>query len=279
MERPAQMPRLNNARPGVARGRRRAPLLALAVMVLCSLWAAAAAARGSFTLAADPVLVESGILRHLSVRFTLKTAIRIEPVAPDAPADARLTAAPREAGAVAVLVRGPRVWFLEIGPGEGPRAEAARRFRDWLRSKGGRAAIAAFRPADGGAPFAPAPEAAAAPQPRLPGGRAARGARLAYARCGRCHVVGEGNRMAGIGSTPSFMALRALPDWRERFETFYVRNPHPAFVEVIEVHKSFSEARPAPISPLALDLDDLADILAYVEALPPADLGAPVQMR
>ena len=58
---------------------------------------------------------------------------------------------------------------------------------------------------------------------------AEKGEKLARLHCARCHVVADGNAFSGIGSTPSFRLLvNALDDWRERFETFHTRRPHPA---------------------------------------------------
>ena len=34
------------------------------------------------------------------------------------------------------------------------------------------------------------------------------GEKLSYIDCGRCHVIGERNRMGGIGSTPGFAVNR-----------------------------------------------------------------------
>ena len=63
-------------------------------------------------------------------------------------------------------------------------------------------------------------------------GLVAEGQRLALHHCGRCHVVNDTNRYGGIGSTPSFAALRALPQADDRFAAFWTFNPHPAFMQV-----------------------------------------------
>ena len=54
-------------------------------------------------------------------------------------------------------------------------------------------------------------------------------------------------------------------------------NPHPAFTQVADVTPPFHEERPPPIIPVEMTLDDLQAILAYVAALEPADLGAPIR--
>ena len=96
---------------------------------------------------------------------------------------------------------------------------------------------------------------------------AARGAALSKLHCARCHVVSPQNRMTGISSTPSFMILvKALEDWRDRFETFHARLPHPA-------HLRFSHDEPRPedhpstIAEVILEIDDLEAIVAYAEKL------------
>lgn len=58
-----------------------------------------------------------------------------------------------------------------------------------------------------------------------------KGRTLALQHCTRCHVVDEANPFSGIASTPSFKLLvTAFDDWKERFETFHARRPHPAVV-------------------------------------------------
>lgn len=91
------------------------------------------------------------------------------------------------------------------------------------------------------------------------------GRKIAEQHCSRCHVIGEFNKFGGIGSTPSFNAIKYLDDWRERFQTFFVRNPHPAFVRIEGVEpptKLEPYAAPVPLPPEAVD-----DILAFVETL------------
>lgn len=92
-----------------------------------------------------------------------------------------------------------------------------------------------------------------------------KGEEIAHAHCSRCHVVSDRNRLAGIGSTPSFHAIKYLKDWRERFQTFFARRPHPAFVRIEGVPPPTDQlpyAKPVPLKPEAVD-----DILAYVETL------------
>ena len=97
-------------------------------------------------------------------------------------------------------------------------------------------------------------------------GDAAKGRRIAERHCSRCHVVGDGNRLGGIGSTPSFPLLRRMGDWRERFETFYARRPHPVHVRVEGVRKW--SGLPSNAAVIRLTQEDVDDILAFVESLP-----------
>ncbi|MAN79710.1 MAG: hypothetical protein CMM77_16985 [Rhodospirillaceae bacterium] len=92
------------------------------------------------------------------------------------------------------------------------------------------------------------------------------GRALAERHCTRCHVVGDVNPHGGIGSTPSLQWIKKLPDWRERFQTFYVRRPHLAFIKVeglAPLTKLAPYATPITIAP-----GDAEDIFAFVEALP-----------
>ena len=108
-------------------------------------------------------------------------------------------------------------------------------------------------------------------------GDASVGEKLSFIHCGRCHVIGERNRMSGISSTPSFGLLRTFDDWTERFSAFYVLKPHPAFTQVADVTPPFDISRPPPIAPLEMTVEDIEAIVAYVASIPPADLGAPIQ--
>jgi hypothetical protein len=97
-------------------------------------------------------------------------------------------------------------------------------------------------------------------------GDVAKGHDLAVTYCARCHVVSEKNRFSGISSTPSFMLLvAALPDWKERFETFYARRPHPVHVRV----KGYAPLTDLPpnATPFEIELKDVKDIVAYVQTL------------
>ena len=63
-------------------------------------------------------------------------------------------------------------------------------------------------------------------------GDATAGRKLAAEHCTRCHVVGDINPRGGIDSTPKFERLAKFDDYHDRFRTFYVRRPHPMFVQI-----------------------------------------------
>lgn len=102
------------------------------------------------------------------------------------------------------------------------------------------------------------------------------GEKLTLVHCGRCHVVSERNRFGGIGSTPSFAALRAAEDWEDRFRAFYALNPHPAFSQVAGVTPPFVPERPSPIHPVELTPAEIETIIDFARTIAPKDLGAEV---
>lgn len=239
--------------------------------VLCGL-ALAFPAQGqedrSFDLVAPAALVDSGLLKYILPRFSLKTGTRITLQDPaTAGSDA---AAFGDAGAVAFEGLG-RVWRFD--PGADPDAL---RFADWLRSDVGRGTVDAFQ-RDGETPFTSSVTVETVVAEISFEGDAARGKSASLRHCGRCHVIGPENRMNAIGSTPSFAVLRTLRDWQDRFQAFYVLNPHPAFTQIADVTPPFDVSRPSPIFPVEMTLEDLDNILAFVQAIAPADLGAPIK--
>jgi len=106
-------------------------------------------------------------------------------------------------------------------------------------------------------PLAPASAGAA--------GDKEKGREIARAHCARCHVIGDKDRMGGIGSTPSFPLLRRMADWKERFSTFYNRRPHPVHVRVEGVGQ-WTEL-PPNAAPFTITQDNVDDILAFVESI------------
>jgi len=95
------------------------------------------------------------------------------------------------------------------------------------------------------------------------------GRRLAREHCARCHVVGDFNPYGGVGSTPSFQLLAKRDDWRERFETFYARRPHPVFVRVPEVDRWTD--LPSPMAEFRVTQENLRNIMAFVRTLRPGN--------
>lgn len=258
-------------------------ITALAVTLALAAHAAtsARAQDRQITLAAPQALADSGLLGFLLPRFSLKTGIRIE-VQPDAEAaDVVLTPADTiDAGGAERKTRrafheasGDTIWRVT---GDGQADSHATRFADWLLSDVGQRTIDSYQD---GTLFIASAGAADVIEDAPIEGDALLGEKLSLALCGRCHVVGEANRRQGIGSTPSFGALRNIADWQYRFEAFYVLNPHPSFTQIEDVTPPFDIRRPSPIAPVEMTLDDLDAILAYVSAIEPTDLGAPVQSQ
>lgn len=105
-------------------------------------------------------------------------------------------------------------------------------------------------------------------------GDAAKGRTIAQQHCSRCHVVGDFNPTGGISSTPSFqMLVKRRPDYRERFQTFFARRPHPAFLTVRGVGRPM-EHLPANAQPVEITQQDVFDVAAFVETLKPKKSGA-----
>lgn len=246
----------------------RAALVAgLALALLCT---QAAADDRRFRLAVPDALRTTGLLEYLLPRFSLKTGVRIEVVPEGAEAAARLGT---DAGR-AVFVGPSATWRLDLANDHA----GAVRFADWLHSKIGQRTVTSYEVA-GAAPFSrPEREVVEETAPVFDGD-AARGRRVAQARCGRCHVVDPERRMGGIGSTPSFAALRALPDWEGRFRAFYALNPHPAFTQITGITEPFAAHLPPAMIPIEMTPAELEAVLAYVAGLAPADLGAPIHYQ
>lgn len=219
-------------------------------------------------LAAPRPVVESGLLKHILPRFSLKTGIRAI-----AQPDGAMTLAAQAPG-TPVFQGADAVWHLRIDDQDNRQV----RFRDWLTGEIGRRTIDSFQP-DGTQPFTASIKVEAAIAPLSFDGDAEQGARASLEHCGRCHVIGPQNAMSGIGSTPSFAALKSLSDWDSRFQAFYVLRPHAAFTVIDGVTADFDPARPSPIAPIVMTLDDLDDMLAYVASMDAADLGAPIQLQ
>jgi mono/diheme cytochrome c family protein len=95
---------------------------------------------------------------------------------------------------------------------------------------------------------------------------AEKGRRIAETQCSRCHVVDPEKPFSGISSTPSFQLLvKALPDWKERFETFYARRPHPSVMR-FEGFDPLTDDPPTT-QPVYLKLADIDAIVAFATSL------------
>ena len=218
-------------------------------------------------LMAPAALIESGLLKHLLPRFSLKTQIRVELT----DGEAEIVLSP-EGDGTPVFSGAGATWRMRVQDGHA----GAVRFADWLTSEVGQRTVTSYS-VDGAQPFTlPKADIVEAPVETYDGD-AAEGLKLSSTHCGRCHVVSEANRMNAIGSTPSFHVLRSLGDWDNRFRAFFALNPHPAFTQVEDVTEPFPINRPSPIAPVEITLDDLEAIMAYVSRLEPADLGAPIK--
>jgi hypothetical protein len=247
----------------------------LLIFVFACIWMSASviAVRSAepFRLSVPQDLNDSGFLKYLLPRFSLKTNTRIELVSPEDPAEVRLL---DEDGGTPVFEGLDRTWYASVEQETG----GTKRFMEWLTGDVGRRTIDGF-PAKDGVEFTAAAPIAKEVDDGLIAGDAGKGEKLAVVHCGRCHRVNAATRMAGIGSTPSFAILRTLADWKPRFEAFFALNPHPSFTLIEDVTEPFDETRPPPIVPVEMTLDDLDAILAFVSRIPPADLGAPLQYQ
>ena len=220
-------------------------------------------------LAAPAALVDSGVLRYALPRFSLKTQVKVQVVAPGDAADIALGD-----DGVAVFDGPDQSWHVAVLSSDN---DGAARLADWFASDVGLATITGYAP-DGAALFGPPEVVEAAPEEIEIDTELARAGLVASrVHCVRCHVISEDTRMTSIDSTPSFFLLRAFDDWEYRFQVFYILNPHPAFTQVEGVTEPFPISRPSPIVPVEMTVDEVEAIVAYVAGLEPADLGAPLQ--
>ena len=98
-----------------------------------------------------------------------------------------------------------------------------------------------------------------------------KGREVVRQHCTRCHVVPNMNPYGGIGSTPSFAALKWLSDWEHRFEVFYALPPHPALVSIQGVSEERSASLPVFVAEIELQIDDVESILSFVRTLETPD--------
>ena len=183
----------------------------------------------AFALQIPDALIQTGFIKHLLPRFSLKTGIRITPTANAGDAAFGAQGTP-------VFRQGDVLWHL--AKTDGPHTDA---FEAWLLSDIGKRTIEAFAP-NGAAMFSAEINVKAKVQVAVITGDAVLGEKVGLQKCGRCHVVNHSNRMKAIGSTPSFALMRTFPDWQQRFETFFILKPHPAFTQVADVTEPFGSS-------------------------------------
>lgn len=228
-------------------------------------------AANSFRMAVPQELIDSGFLKYLLPRFSLKTSVRVELVAPGSASEAQIDAG---VDGTPVFVGLDETWVLKV---DETSAQAVR-FAEWITGDIGRRTIDGF-PVEGGVSFAAADALAKEVASEIISGDSARGEKLAVLHCGRCHVVNSATRMSAIGSSPSFAIMRGFTDWKARFEGFFALNPHPSFTIIEDVTEPFAETLPPAIVPVEMNLVDLDAIMAFVSRIKPADLGAPLQYQ
>ena len=223
------------------------------------------------TLLMPEAMVEQGFHKQLLPRFKFKHRITVEAVT-SGPAD------------MAFGATGTRLFkdaegvetFLKILTTNTDAKSQANSFRDWLKSGPGKAAIEGFQP-DGQPLYTTEFVAIVIEEEETFEGDTATGSRLALVHCGRCHVVDERNRMGGIGSTPSFAALRGRENWSDLFRAFFVHNPHPSFTQVAGVTEPFDPNKQIHVAPMEITMEEVEAILAFVSTMKPKELGRPVQ--
>ncbi len=272
-------------------------LASLIVLIAFSGWPAAAQGK-KLVVIADSDLEASGLLGYLLPRFKLKHGIAIDlitqkadalPViqnggdlliAPVTIADALMKKGRGHSYNPAFHVEGTEDrGYATLILTSAEYTENAKKFVSWLSSKVGQNTILAFIPDNHPAYIPGVAQQRKKIVSATPTGDASAGEKLALLHCGRCHVISEKNRFGGIGSTPSFAALRSIPDWKEKFGAFFSANPHPSFTQIIDVTPSFDPARPPHIAPVVLTIQELEAIVAFATGIPPKDLGAGIQAR
>lgn len=213
-------------------------------------------------------LIETGLMRHILPRFSLKTQVHVDLVASPDIADMVWG----ERGGALFLHQGT-IWHMALSNGAHSGAE---RFADWLNGEIGQRTILGFAP-DGNSLFSARDTITETVAKAEFEGDPKSGHAVAKTLCGRCHAVDEGGRKNDIGSTPSFFVLKVFDDWEERFASFYTLRPHGTFTQITDVTEPFAINAPPAIKPIELTLEELEGILAYVATLEAADLGAKLE--
>lgn len=222
-------------------------------------------------------LIESGFMKHVLPRFRFKTRIRAAALPEGSDGDASLLSAENGGTAVMSAVDGA-IFRFQTTTDDADKAAKSTKLLQWLQSGPGRAAIEGFQP-NGEQLFAPGAAKIVQEVKIEVEGDANLGSKLALLHCGRCHVIDSRNPFGGIGSTPSFGAMKNLSGWLESFSAFWTINPHPSFTQVEGITEPFNPSRPPPIAPLLLTLEEVEAITAFVVSMPTKDLGGAVEAR
>ena len=186
--------------------RRMGGTIALCILLLAQ---TAAAEERRIVLAASTGLTESGFLKYVLPRFSLKTGVRVTPVELEEgiQVDVLLGPADTVKEGRAAMRADKTLYLVRAAEGGAGRPEHAKRFVDWLLSKVGQRTVESFR-SDGRQVYIAAASAKVRKARVRLKGDLALGERLSLRHCGRCHVIGPKNRMGGLGSTPSFGVSR-----------------------------------------------------------------------
>ena len=263
----AAIRRILSGQPGRCKIRLKAFIVFLSASLAFSSPAIAQDADLTLRMPAD--LIAQGFDKQLLPRFGFKHRIRVSAV-PDGPADMVLGAGIGDGKFVFRAADGTEFTLVA---GDDPRGAT---FLAWLTSTPGQAWIESFAPG-GTQLFFTEVIVEVVEEEEVFDGDTQTGSDLAILHCGRCHVVDKRNRMGGIGSTPSFAALRGRDNWPDLFRAFYVHNPHPSFTQVEGVTEPFDPNRAVHVAKVEITIDDVEAITAFVATLKPKDLGAPVQ--
>lgn len=236
-----------------------------------SLGIALPVAADDLTLRMPDSMLESGFHKQILPRFKFKHRLTITPIT-EGEADMAFGA---EGTRIFSEIDGAEM-RLDILTEDPARREPAALFLKWLKSASGKAAVEGFKP-DGAQVYTTERTVVAIEAPEVFEGDTAKGSRLALVHCGRCHVVDKRNRMGGIGSTPSFAAMRGRPNWSDLFRSFFAHNPHPSFTQVEGVTEPFDPNRQIHVAPMEITLDEIEAITAFVATIEPKKLGRPVK--
>ena len=243
----------------------------LTLVLALSLGLVLPASADDLTLRMPQGMLESGFHKQILPRFKFKHRLTITPVT-DGEADMVFGA---EGTRIFSQIDGAET-RLDILTEDPAQNEQAAVFLKWLKSGSGKAAVEGFKP-DGVQVYTTEVTAVVIEAPEVFDGDTAQGSRLALVHCGRCHVVDKRNRMGGIGSTPSFAAMRGRSNWSDLFRSFFAHNPHPSFTQVEGVTEPFDPNRQVHVAPMEITLDEIEAITAFVATIEPKKLGRPVQ--